>query len=67
MILMSTRNDIVRKASLFTMHGLADPRLMPHTVTTEVADHVETSTPDSLSVWRGLFQRLFGRMSKGNA
>ncbi|MBL0739890.1 hypothetical protein [Chryseolinea lacunae] len=64
---MSTRNDIVRKASLFTMNGLADPRLMPQPIAHEDASRRETTTPDTMNVWRGLFQRLFGRMSKGNA
>lgn len=26
---MTTRKDVIRQASLFTMNGLVDPRLMP--------------------------------------
>ncbi len=49
------------------MNGLADPRLMPQPIAHEDASRIETPTPDNTIVWRGLFQRLFGRMSKGNA
>ena len=64
---MSTRNDIERKASMFTMNGLVDPRLMPGTVVHQTTSRRENSNPDALGMWRGLVQRLFGRMSKGNA
>jgi len=64
---MSTRNDIERKASMFTMNGLVDPRLMPGTVVHKTTSRPENSNPDAFGMWRGLVQRLFGRMSKGNA
>jgi len=64
---MSTRNDIERKASMFTMHGLADPRLMPGTAAHQTTSRPENSNPDSFGLWRGWFQRLFGRMTKGGA
>jgi len=64
---MSTRNDIERKASMFTMNGLVDPRLMPGTVGHKTTSRPENSNPDAFNMWRGLIQRLFGRMSKGNA
>ena len=64
---MSTRNDIVRKASMFTMNGLVDPRLMPGTVVRKTTDRPEHSKPDVFGVLRAMVQRLFGRMSKGNA
>jgi hypothetical protein len=32
---METQNDFFRKASLFTMNGLSDPRMMPGYVKSE--------------------------------
>jgi hypothetical protein len=29
---MTTRKDVIRQASLFTMNGLVDPRLMPENI-----------------------------------
>jgi hypothetical protein len=63
---MSTRNDIERKASMFTMNGLVDPRLTP-TAAHQTTNRPENSNPDAFGLWRGLVQRIFGRMSKGNA
>ena len=63
---MSTQNDIERKASLFTMNGLVDPRLMPDTAVRKTASRPDNSNPDAFGVW-ALVQRLFGRMSKSNA
>ena len=63
---MSTRNDIARNASLFTMNGLVDPRMIPHTAAHKTTSRPENPNPDVLGVW-ALVQRLFGRMSKGNA
>ncbi|SHH24248.1 hypothetical protein SAMN04488109_3330 [Chryseolinea serpens] len=64
---MSTQHDIERKASLFTMNGLVDPRWMPDTVAHEATSRPNASRPDALSVWRAFVQRLFSGMSKGNA
>ncbi|AYB29100.1 hypothetical protein [Chryseolinea soli] len=64
---MSTRNDIERKASMFTMNGLVDPRLMPDAVVHQTTSRPGNSNTDAFGMWRGMVQRLFGRVSKGNA
>jgi hypothetical protein len=61
---MSTQNDISRQASLFTMNGLVDPRMLHDAVARKVSTR---SNADALTVWRTFVQRLFGRMTKGNA
>lgn len=64
---MSTQHDIERKASLFTMNGLVDPRWMPDTVAHKTTSRPNASRPDAFGVWRAFVQRFFSRMSKGNA
>lgn len=64
---MATRNDIVRKASLFTMNGLVDPRLMSDAVGSNAIVCSEKSDAKVIGVWRGVVQRVFGRVSRGDA
>lgn len=59
---MQVNNDFFRKASLFTMNGMADPRMMPG-YKTDTKSTTSLRKNDSSPLYSRLLLRLFNVMN----
>ena len=58
---MTTIKDPIRLASLFTMNGLIDPRLMPEYLENKIESRVLKKSKTSALTFRGVLENIWRR------